>query len=220
VYVFRWSIAVLLPLILVAAQPARAQPCKCIDVGDIKQRIKEATTAVSAYSTEMQKMMEQIQRTREPIPYTPGRREMLQGRVQQAVNQVAAGRISATPSIKGENPGGTSNVCTVTINLHPSATACMRESVKRHEQHHQEECLKTLSVGKVRESAATGKDRFERDGFQLMQYAQEEIGGYTVELMFLNGELARLTRSEECNPKPKPEVRDYSGLPRERKARP
>lgn len=217
---FRWSIAVLLPLILLAVNPAWAQPCMCIDIGDIKQRIKEANAAIAAYGAEMQKMMEQMQRTREPIPYTPARREMLQGRVQQAVNQAAAGRIATMPSIQGENPGGTSNLCTMTINLHPSATACMRESVKRHEQHHQQECQKTLSGAKVRETIATGKDRFERDGIQLVQYAQEEIGGYTIELMFLHAELARLTRSEECNPKPKPEVRDYSGQPRDRKARP
>jgi hypothetical protein len=168
----------------------------------------------------MQKMMEQVMRTQQPIPYTPARREMLQGRVQQAVSQVSAGRISATPSIRGENPGGTTNVCTVSINLHPSATACMRESVKRHEQHHQQECLKTLSAGGILQSVATGQDRFERGGVQLMQYAQEEIGGYAAELAFLQSELARLTRSEECNPKPKPEVRDFSAQPRDRKARP
>ena len=200
--------------LLLAATPLRAQPCTCIDVGDIKARLAEATAAITAYSTEIQKMTEQMMRTRDPIPYTAERREKLQSRVQDAVNQVAAGRISPTPSIKGENPGGTGNTCLITINLHPSATACMKESVKRHEEHHQRECLKTLSAGKVLGAIVTGKtDRFERDGAQLTQYAQEEIGGYTTEMMFLQSELARLAQAEECKPK-QPERRDYTAQPR------
>ncbi|MEO8059166.1 MAG: hypothetical protein ABI671_12630 [Burkholderiales bacterium] len=201
-------------LLLLAAASAQAQPCTCVDVGDIKARMAEANAANAAYAAEMQKMVEQITRTRDPIPYTPERREKLQSRVQDAVNKVAAGRISPTPSIKGENPGGTSNTCSVTINLSPSATACMKESVKRHEDHHQRECRKTLSAGKVLGGVVTGKvDRFERDGAQLIQYAQEEIGGYTTEMMFLQSELTRLAQAEECKPKP-PQRRDYTAQPR------
>lgn len=111
-----------------------------------------------------------------------------------------------------ENPGGTSNICTMTINLHPSATACMRESVKRHEQHHQSECVKTLP--RIGDSILHGKDRFERQQASLVQYAMEEIAGYTTEIQFLQSELARLQRSEECNPRPKPEVRHFTGVPR------
>jgi hypothetical protein len=94
----------------------------------------------------------------------------------------------------------------------------MRESIRRHEEHHRQECLKTRSVGKILDSVRTGKDRFERDGFQLTQYAQEEIGGYSEELMFLRSELARLSRAPECQPKP--EVRDYTAEARARKAKP
>ena len=94
----------------------------------------------------------------------------------------------------------------------------MRESVKRHEDHHASECRKTLTAGRVLDSVATGKDRFERNNAQLMDYAAEEIGGYTTELAFLQGELARLASSEECNPKPKPEPkperRDFTAQPR------
>jgi hypothetical protein len=199
---------------LSAAAAAQAQPCTCIDVGDIKARMAEANAAIAAYAAEMGKMAEQMIRTREPLPYTPERRDKLQSRVQDAVNKVAANRISPTPTIKGENPGGTSNTCMVTINLSPSATACMKESVKRHEDYHQQECLKTLTAGKLLGAVVTGKaDRFERDGAQLTQYAQEEIGGYTTELTFLQSELLRLSQAEECKPKP-PERRDYSGQPR------
>ncbi|MFM9887646.1 MAG: hypothetical protein ACKVQT_31875 [Burkholderiales bacterium] len=159
-----------------------------------------------------------MQRTQEPIAYTPARRQKLQGHVQDALNKVATGRIPTAPTT-GDNAGGTDNLCNMTINLHPSATACMRESVKRHEQHHRDACLKTRTVGAIAGSIVSGKDRFERNNAQLFDYATEEIGGYSTELAFLQSELARLTRSEECNPKPKPEVRDFTAQPRDRKSR-
>jgi chromosome segregation ATPase len=218
--VLRISIVTLILLVLSAVAPVQAQPCQCIDIGDIKARMAEANAAIAAYSAEIQKMAEQIQRTRELIPYTQARRKKLQENIQPTLDRVAAGRISPTPS-GGHPPGGTSNLCQIEIFLHPSATACMRESIKRHEQHHSSECRKTLSAGRVLDSAATGKDRFERTNTQLMEYAMEEIGGYTTEIAFLQSELTRLAQSEECNPKPKPrlELREYSAQPRQGRTR-
>ena len=198
--------------LVLLATSASAQVCSCIDVGDIKRRMKEAQTAIQAYSTEMQKISEQMMRTRDPVAYTPERREKLQGRVQDALNQASDGGISTTPSIAGENPGGTNNLCQITINLHPSATACMRESVKRHEELHQSECKKTFSAGAVLESVRTGKDRFERSGATLVQYAMEEVSGYTTEIQFLQSELMRL--EQQCKAKPPPrERRDFTAQP-------
>jgi hypothetical protein len=189
--------------------------CQCTDMADIKNRLLEANTAVAAYSREMQKMMEQIMRTKEPLAYTPERRAKLQGRVQEALNTAMAGKQPTAPSVAGETPGGTSNICTITINLQPSTSACIRESVTLHEQYHQAQCLKTLSAGTVVGSIASGKDRFQRDDTPLPGYAQEEIGGYMTEIQFLQAELARLAQSDECKPKrPKPELRDYTAQPR------
>ena len=72
----RTSTAVLASLVLLVAAPAQAQVCKCIDIGDIKARILEANAAIAGYSAEMRKMMEQMLRTQEPIPYTPAPREV------------------------------------------------------------------------------------------------------------------------------------------------
>jgi hypothetical protein len=204
----------LVPFCLLGAVPAYAG-CQCADIGDIKNRMLEANTAIQAYSTEMQKMVEQMMRTQEPLPYTPERRAKLQGRVQAALNQAMAGKLATAPAPSGENPGGTSNLCTVTINVHPSTTACIRESVAKHEEYHQAQCMKTRTAGKILESVRTGKDRFERDDASLPEYAQEEIAGYTAELQFLQAELMRLSQSEECKPKQrKPELRDYTAQPR------
>jgi hypothetical protein len=212
--VFRYPVATAAVLLAFAA-PAYAQTCQCIDVGDIKRRITEAQTAVQTYSAEMQKMMEQTQRTGDPLLYNAERRQKLQGKVQDALNKVAAGKISTTPTM-GDNPGGTNNLCETTIGLHPSATACMRESVTRHEEYHRQECLKTKSLGKSIGMFASKKDRFEADNIPLMQYAMEEVGGYSAEIMFLQGELTRLSSAPECRPKPKPQVRDYTSQRRER----
>ena len=208
------AIPILALLVAVFSSSASAQPCQCIDVGDIKARIKEAQAAIEAYGTEMQKMMEQMQRTQQAIPYTPERRQKLQGRVQESLNKVTAGRISTLPTM-GHNPGGTDNLCNIVSGAHPSATACMKESVRIHEEYHRQECLKTRTAGKIGTSIATGKDRFERDGVQLFQYAQEEIGGYTEELKFLNNELVRLAKAPECKPK-EPPKRDYTAEQRNR----
>ncbi len=208
------SHAPLILALLVAFSGSAFAQCQCIDVGDIKARTKEATAAIEAYGAEMSKMMEQMQRTQAPLPYTPERRQKLQGRVQEALNKVSAGRISTTPTM-GDNPGGTDNLCNVTIGMHPSATACMRESVKRHEEFHRAECLKTRTAGKIGTTIKTGQDRFERDGIQLFQYAQEEVGGYMEEIKFLGAEEARLARAPECKPKAPP-VRDYTAEQRNR----
>jgi hypothetical protein len=204
----------LLASVIALSAPAFAQTCQCIDVGDIKQRMKEAQTAIAAYNEQIMKMSEQMQRTQEPLAYTPERRKKLQGHVQDALNGVTGGRIAAFPT-GGDNPGSTDNLCNTTINGHPSATACIREAVKRHEEHHRQECLKTRTAGKVWDAVKSGKDRFERDGILLPQYAVEEIGGYTAEVMYLQSELTRLAKP--CEPKPKqPEVRDYTAERRNR----
>ena len=201
-------------LVAVFSGSAFAQPCQCIDVGDIKARIKEAQAAIETYAAETGKMAEQMQRTQEPLPYTPERRKKLQGRVQDALNKVSAGRISTLPTM-GDNPGGTDNLCNIVSGAHPSATACMKESVRLHEEYHRAQCLKTRTAGKVGTSIATGKDRFERDGIQLFQYAQEEVAAYTEELKFLTSEQARLAKAPECKPK-EPPKRDYTAEQRNR----
>jgi hypothetical protein len=207
------SAAILLSLFVLSAS-AQAQSCGCTDIADIKHRIEEADVAIKTYSDEMQKMGEQMQRQHTGIPYTSERRDKLQGRVQDALSKNAHG-LPTMPTMD-DNPGGTDNLCNTTINLHPSATACMRESVSRHEAFHRKECLKTRSLGKIGESITSGKDRFERDGASLLQYAIEEIGGYSTEKTFLQGELSRLQAASECKPKPIEERRDYTGRSRDR----
>ena len=209
------SPAPLILIVLLAFSGSAYAQCQCIDVGDIKARSKEAKAAIEAYGQEMGKMAEQTQRTHDPLLYTDARRAKLQGNIQKALNGVNAGRISPTPTIEGGAVASAGNLCNIVYKLHPSATACMRESIKRHEEYHQKQCQGMLSASGIAVAAATGKgtDRFERTGATLIQYASEEIGGYLEEVKFLNSEEARLAQA--CKPKA-PVVRDYTSEQRNR----
>ena len=198
---------------LLAARPALGQACKCSDVGALKTRETEVKAALAAYQTEIQKMTEQMMRTQQSLPYTPERRQKLQGRVKQAIDTAMAGKPSPAAPADGQNPGGTDNLCNTTIN--ETIPPCMRESIAAHEQLHRDECLQTRTAGAVASSVLNGSDRFERDHRQLTDYAAEEINGYMKELMFTSSELARLKSSPDCAPKPPPQQkRDYTAQPR------
>lgn len=209
-----FSLALLSAVGLLAARPALGQACKCSDAAALQTRETEAKAAIAAYQTEIQKMAEQMMRTQQPLPYTPERREKLQGRVKGAIQTALAGTPSPAATTDGKNPGGTSNLCAVEIN--PTLSPCMHDSISAHEQYHADECLKTRSAGTIASSVLNGSDRFERDHRQLAEYASEEIGGYTKELMFISSELARLKSAPECAPKPPPtQKRDYTAQPRQ-----
>jgi hypothetical protein len=213
--VFRYPVATAAVLLAFAA-PAYAQTCQCIDVGDIKRRIMEAQAIIQGYSAEIQVMAEQIARTGDPLLYTQARRKKLQENMKKVLNELpSGGRISAVPVHEGENPGGTGNLCQIEIGVHPSASACIREAVLRHEQYHQQQCQKTKSLGNSIGMFVSKQDRFEANKASLVQYAMEEIGGYSAEIMFLQGELNRLSVAPECRPKPKPEARHYTAQRRE-----
>jgi hypothetical protein len=184
-------------VILLAASPTTfGQICECIDQADIKHRLAEARAAVNAYAKEMGRMVE----------YSEAERRQMQQRVQAAVNGAQVSGISPTPRGDPGNPGGTNSVCLTDINLSPSATACMRTDLQKHEDYHQQQCL--------------ARWKKLRPYHFLIEYAIEETTAYMQEITFLQSELARLEKSDACKPKPPQERRDYTSLPREPSGRP
>ena len=188
------------------SQPAHSEAtCKCVDMSDIKSRISESQAAIQTYRTEIKKMANQQKREGNILVYTAERREKLQGRVQLAMNAITLGSLGIDAWGKDGGPGGTNNLCQVTVN--PDMTACVQESIRRHEEIHRQACLKTESLSTVAASILKGKDRFERDNSTLIAYAQEEIKGYEAELRFLNPEFTALKK--RCKPETPP-LPDYT----------
>jgi hypothetical protein len=178
-------------VILFAASPATFGQCQCSDLADMKHRLAEAKAAVNAYSKEMGSVVE----------YSAAGRSQMQQRIQAAINGAQVAGISPTPRGDPGNPGGTNSVCLTDVNLSPSATACMRTDLQKHEDWHQQQCV--------------ARWKKLRPYHFMIEYAIEETTAYSLEISFLSSEIARVEKSDACKPKPIQERRDYTSLPRE-----
>src|SRR5262249_26254923 len=139
---------------------------------------------------------------RKTIYYTPALAQQIKDKVQAALNQNAAGKLSTAGT------GGTDNLCGISVN--ERATACMQQSTRTHEQVHRDRCLQTRSPSSVVDSVSTPgqfKDRFEVNHAPLLSYAVEETTAYFAEQNFLVAQIQAL--DGPCKPKPQIQ-RDYS----------
>lgn len=146
--------------------------CECNDQSDIKQKIDEIEAAIKAYQAEMGNLQGQ--------KYTPQAREILNKKVQEAINQAMKGRRSL------RSRGHVNNNCDIKVD---GPTPCLKTAMGFHEEVHQQACLKTKTPEKIVESILTGKDRFERDNATMADYAEEEIAGYSAALRYLKEQL-------------------------------
>lgn len=187
-------------------RPAHAGVCQCLDLADLKQRQQQVKVAIKTYEQEIQKMAFQMMSDRKTLDYTAARRQILQGRVQDALNQAALGHLSTGAT------GETDNLCNTTVS--DKGTPCMQESIRRHEQVHRDACLRTQTPGSIATGVAEPgkfKDRFEVQHEVMTTYAAEEIMAYSIEQGFLDQEIASL--DEPCH-RPPPVQRDYTSQPR------
>jgi hypothetical protein len=199
----------LAPSLLVAAltvssfpSSSNAEPCSCSDLGDLKNRREEVRVALNVYQSEIERVNNQMMTDRKPIYYTPKLAQDIKNKVQAALNQNVAGKLSTDAS------GGTDNLCDISVNEH--ATACMQQSTRAHEQVHRDRCLQTRSASSVAASISTlgeFKDRFEVQHSLLTIYAVEETNAYFTEQNFLVAEINAL--DAPCKPKPQIQ-RDYT----------
>lgn len=183
--------------VILLAAPAQAGSCECKDIPDIEEKIEEATTAILTYTLQTALVRE---------AYTSQGRAALQAVVQSALDAVAA-RGHSVPAT-----GGTGNLCFISID---AKTACMKESVQRHEEVHREACLKDLSLSSAWTMFRDIKDRHEVAGRTMADYGREEIEAYQAELAFLMAELERLAKECKKPPPPPAPQRDYTSQPRQ-----
>lgn len=178
---------------LLAVLPLAGQaPCDCIDKGDLRERINRVTAAIQAYGKEII--------TTGMASYSPAARVALQNRVDQAMGAAATpGRIRLGAC------GGTTNNCDIVVT---APTKCLEGAIRAHEKVHQDACRRDYDETASKILTGKAKDRFDALKTTMSFYMMEELEGYQAELMYLNRELARLTR--DCQtPSPAPR-RDYS----------
>ncbi len=168
-----------------------SQPCDCIDQADLKERLARVQNAIKAYGEEIAKIGW--------TPYTAKGREALQARVDEAISS------QRREGIKLGASGHTSNLCMIEVT---APTRCLEESIRRHEQVHQEACKQTLASHMKKILLGEAEDRFEANEATMSGYIMEELLGYQTEEAFLREELARL--EEKC----RPPRRDYSSSDR------
>src|SRR5262249_15838489 len=181
---------------------AKAEPCSCTDLGDLKNRREEVRVALNVYQSEIERVNGEMMKNRTAIYYTPALAQQIKDKVQAALNQNAAGKLSTAGT------GGTDNLCNISVN--ESATACMQQSTRAHEQVHPDMCLKKRRASSVAASISTPgefKDPFEVQHVPLVIYAVEETNAYFTEQNFLVAQIQAL--DGPCKPKPQIQ-RDYS----------
>ena len=179
-----------------------AELCGCMDLADLKHRREEVRVALNVYQSEIERVSGEMIKNRKPIYYTPQLAQQIKDKVQAALNQNAAGKLSTAAS------GGTDNLCNV--NANERATSCMQQSTQAHEQVHRDRCLQTQSPSTVVDSISSPgqfKDRFEVNHAPLVSYAIEETTAYFAEQNFLEAQIKAL--EGPCKPPPQIQ-RDYT----------
>lgn len=172
-----------------ACAPAHALACGCADVADIRNRLCVARMAISEYerlTTRTRRLEDQMDRQ---LPYSAEAKDSLvKPCVQEAVNTVhASGSKVAVAETSDET-------CEVTVTRADSA--CMRESILRHENRHAAICMwrqeRREERGMFAELIARVSDPA-RAGQTLTGYMAEERSAYQSEINHLRSELTRLS---------------------------
>lgn len=160
---------------LASATQGLAEDCQCLDRGDIMHRIREAETAIAAYTRESTSLQVEEGRTNTVIKLTPKRIAEIQGHVQKDLDDLAArsGRIST----RAVGVTDRFSLCIPAI-LDPSASECMKQAISVHEAVHQKRCLTMATWGSFL--------------FPVGEYLAEETSAYTAEMAFLRDQLAKL----------------------------
>lgn len=174
-----------------APAAAAAQACGCPDVADIRNRLCVARAAIAEYnrlSDRTRRVEEQMGRS---LPYSAEAKDtIVRPCVQEAINT------AHTPGSKGAVAETSDDTCEVAVTRADSA--CMRESILRHENRHAAICQwrheRREERGYFGELVARFGDP--RAGQTLIGYMAEERSAYQSEINHLRSELLRL--SAQC----------------------
>lgn len=159
------------------------ESCHCIDLGAIRRRLEEAQVAIAAYRS----VLPSVPATE---PFTEKSYGAVRPQIQSALDHH---RYEYPPAGKpnvhaygGTGPGITGGpFCSTEFS--PTANACERESLDRHEAVHRRRC-EIVRNAAIADPIGGLADRM----MTLRRILLEEIEAYGTEESFLKGEIARL----------------------------
>jgi hypothetical protein len=173
-------------LVLASVPAAHAVTCECADLNPLAARAVEIQAAIAEYRKQIEVMRAEGARQGAPLQFTEERYRKLQNFVQDAINDALSkteGPLKGSGAVGRTLPFGCSILIT---NL--GLSKCLKESVMRHETHHKNECER-LSDSLLTQ-VWRGKTWQEKK--TLIQFAEEEIHAYGLELAYVKPELSRL----------------------------
>ncbi len=155
---------------------AQSQPCGCADKKDLIDRLNRVEMAIQEYRAQIEKMKEQEKNEGKPLMWTKERYDKLEDTVNTAMKTV---KNPSANSVSAKSNGGDCDFEEIN-----APTACLRESVTRHEKVHHRGCLA------VKDSLSLNETYQMR--MRLADFAQEEIFGYLEERKFILSQLQSL----------------------------
>jgi len=168
---------------------AQGEACGCDDVRDLRNRICEARAAVAEYDRQIARIQKfEREQLKKPLLWTgPLYKQCMQPCIQEALDAIVD--LKARTSAAETNDG-----CEIVFTT-PPATACVKESLLRHERVHQTQCVARRDA--IKEGGFFGPivsmftGNF--DGQSLVSVANEEKMGYRGEIEFALEQLRRLS---------------------------
>lgn len=161
------------------------ESCHCIDLGAIRRRLEEAQVAIAAYRSVLPSVPA-------AEPFTKESYGLVRPQIQTALDTHTyeyppAGKPNVH-AYGGTGPGITGGPFCST-ELSPTANACERESLDRHEAVHRRRC----EIVRNSTLAAPIAGLPDRAVFMTLRWIlEEEVEAYGAEESFLKGEIARL----------------------------
>ncbi len=170
-------------LCCVVAANAQASPCSCADKQDLLNRLNLIEAAILEYREQIVGMTNREKIDGKPLMVTPELyKEILQDRVNDALKRIK------DPKARTGTAQTNGGDCTL---MHVTApTACLRETLTRHEAIHISSC-------KAYEGAP-GFHKTYQTRMRLIDFAREEITAYLEERAFILQQLKKLPTT--CRP--------------------
>jgi hypothetical protein len=156
--------------------------CTCEDLPDLRNRLNEVNAAISEYQLAIGDVQSHDTEVGSPTMYNEGTFNDDQANVQIAIN-------GAHTQGTRTGSGDTGTDCGTKVD---APTACLKGSIRAHENVHATTCQQMKSRNKLSWNANY------KDSMTMIEYWNDEIAGYQAEISYLNAEIAHAASDRSC----------------------